>query len=105
MPKKRAPRSDNRHRAVSETRKNGGNTLVGTLRKTYGRDFAAGYRSDVKLSTLLESTGSSSLGDLLRHSQNGQSLSKSNGTSAGSNTILSITSSTFEPALKSLAKK
>ena len=36
-----------------------GDTLVGTLRKTYGPEFAPGVRSDVRLDTLRERTGGS----------------------------------------------
>jgi hypothetical protein len=45
---------DGRHRnANGEIDRKHGNTLVGTLRETYGEDFAAGHRADMKLSTLL----------------------------------------------------
>lgn len=61
------PGLDGRHRDADGTisRKHG-NTLVGTLRDTYGDDFAAGRRSDMKLSTLLRTTGAESLSELLR---------------------------------------
>ena len=81
------------------------NTTVGSLRKTYGASFAKGYRRDVKLSTILESTGAGSLAEYVEHYERAQALAKATGTSALSNTIISITSSHFEPALKSLAKK
>ena len=42
------------------------NTLVGTLRDEYGDDFAAGYRSDAQLGTVLEEEGATSLTELLR---------------------------------------
>jgi hypothetical protein len=42
-----------------EIRQKRGDTLVGTLRKTYGSDFAAGIRSDARLDTLRERTGNS----------------------------------------------
>jgi len=48
-------------------RKNGA-TRVGTLRKTYGEDFAPGVRSDMKLDTLLERRAAGSLSDLLKKS-------------------------------------
>jgi hypothetical protein len=35
-----------------EIRQKRGDTLVGTLRKTYGEDFAPGVRSDARLDTL-----------------------------------------------------
>ena len=42
-----------------EIRQKRGDTLVGTLRETYGSDFAAGVRSDTRLETLRERTGES----------------------------------------------
>lgn len=75
MTKKRSLGLDNRHKR--------GDTLVGTLRETYGQEFARGYRGDTKLSTLLTRSGNKSLSEFL----------------------LSDTSKRFEPALKSLAKK
>jgi hypothetical protein len=42
-----------------EIRQKRGDTLVGTLRKTYGPEFAPGVRSDVRLDTLRERTGGS----------------------------------------------
>jgi hypothetical protein len=41
-------------------------TLVGTLRKTYGEDFADGYRSDTKLGTVLSKEGAQTLDELLK---------------------------------------
>lgn len=38
-----------------------GNTLVSTLRRAYGNDFAAGFRSDQKLSDILDKVDQSSL--------------------------------------------
>jgi len=46
-----------------------GDTLVGTLRETYGEDFAAGRRSDMRLDSLLEQENASSLTDLLDRSR------------------------------------
>jgi hypothetical protein len=48
-----------------EIRRKRGDTLVGTLRQTYGEDFAPGARSDMRLDTLLDRTGAQSLSDLL----------------------------------------
>ena len=48
-------------------RRKRGDTLIGTLREEYGEDFAPGCRSDMRLDTLLEETGASSLSDYLRH--------------------------------------
>lgn len=42
-----------------EIRQKRGDTLVGTLRKTYGPEFAPGIRSDIRLDTLRERTGGS----------------------------------------------
>jgi hypothetical protein len=42
-----------------EIRQKRGDTLVGTLRKTYGTDFAPGVRSDMRLDTLRERMGNS----------------------------------------------
>lgn len=49
-----------------EIRRKNGSTLVRTLRQTYGDDFADGFRSDMKLSTLLDRTGADSLSQLLK---------------------------------------
>ncbi len=43
-----------------------GDTLIKTLRKEYGDDFAQGYRSDAKLETVLENEGVASLSELLK---------------------------------------
>lgn len=42
-----------------EIRQKRGDTLVSTLRKTYGPDFAPGVRSDTRLDTLRERFGES----------------------------------------------
>lgn len=47
-------------------RRKRGDTLVGTLREEYGENFASGKRSDMRLDTLLEESGSSSLSEYLR---------------------------------------
>jgi hypothetical protein len=58
---------DGRHRDVNgEIDRRHGNTLVGTLRDTYGPGFAEGRRSDMKLGNLLAETGSRSLSDYLK---------------------------------------
>jgi hypothetical protein len=48
-----------------EIRQKRGDTLVGTLRKTYGPEFASGVRSDMRLDTLRKRTGGS-LSQLLK---------------------------------------
>ncbi|MGA2714807.1 MAG: hypothetical protein ABSG41_17030 [Bryobacteraceae bacterium] len=49
-----------------EIRHKGGDTLVGTLRKAYGPDFAPGVRSDTRLDTLRKRAGGESLSKLLK---------------------------------------
>jgi len=41
-------------------------TLVGTLRRTYGENFAAGYRADAQLGTVLHHEGLATLDQLLK---------------------------------------
>ena len=48
-----------------EIRHKRSDTKVETLRDTYGKDFAPGFRSDAKLGTVLKQTGKDSLSDLL----------------------------------------
>jgi hypothetical protein len=80
-----------------------GKTSIGALRKRYGEDFAPEFRSDDKLSSLLESTGTTSLAEYLEHSKRGMRMV---GTSSDvTNTIVSHTTAVFETALKNLAKK
>jgi hypothetical protein len=63
------PGLDGRHRdANGQTSRKHGNTLVRTLRDTYGEGFAPGIRSDAKLSTVLDRAGANSLSDLLKNS-------------------------------------
>ena len=53
---------DDRCRGKDGTiRQKNGATRIGTLRETYGPDFASGRRSDMKLDTLLDETGAKSL--------------------------------------------
>ena len=49
-----------------EIRQKRGDTLVGTLRKTYGPGFAPGVRSDARLDTLRKRAGGESLSKLLK---------------------------------------
>lgn len=65
---KRYPRGlDNRMRDQDgEIRKKRADTLVRTLRREYGGDFAAGYRSDAKLGTVLKREGKETLDQLLK---------------------------------------
>ncbi len=51
--------------ADGEIRQKRGDTLVGTLRKTYGPGFAPGVRSDMRLDTLRQRT-EESLSKLLK---------------------------------------
>jgi len=49
-----------------------GNTLIRTLRKTYGSSFALGCRDDEKLSDVLHKIDEHSLSGLLRDHQRGR---------------------------------
>jgi hypothetical protein len=49
-----------------EIRHKNGATQIGALRKTYGEGFAPGVRSDMKLETLLERRGVTSLSRLIK---------------------------------------
>jgi len=58
---------DNRCRDLNgEIRQKRGDTLVKTLRETYGPDFALGIRGDTKLATLRDRAGGVSLTDLVK---------------------------------------
>jgi hypothetical protein len=58
---------DNRMRDEDgEIRKKRSDTLVGTLRQTYGEDFAQGYRADAELGSVLKREGVDSLDQLLK---------------------------------------
>jgi len=58
---------DNRCRDENgEIRRKRSDTLVGTLRREYGDDFAEAFRSDAKLGTVLRETDSESLSDYLK---------------------------------------
>ena len=50
-----------------ELRRKRGDTLVGNLEKEYDVDF--GVRSDMRLDTLRDQTGLTSIEDLLRHAR------------------------------------
>jgi hypothetical protein len=59
---------DARHRdTTGEIHHKMGNTRIGTLRKTYGEHFAAGWRSDMKLNDLLKETGAKSISDFRKN--------------------------------------
>jgi hypothetical protein len=61
------PGLDGRHRdADGRISEKHGNTQVGTLRQTYGDNFASGIRSDAKLSTVLDRAGTNSLSEYLK---------------------------------------
>jgi hypothetical protein len=58
---------DNRIRdRDGEIRQKRSDTLVGTLRKEYGDNFAQGFRSDTKLGTVLKREGVETLDQLLK---------------------------------------
>ncbi len=59
---------DNRCRDENgEIRRKRNDTLVSTLRREYGDDFASDFRSDAKLGTVLREMDSASLSDYLKH--------------------------------------
>jgi hypothetical protein len=61
------PNLDGRHRNKDgEISGKHGNTLVGTLRKIYGRSFAAGYPETATLSEVLLQLNETSLSQLRR---------------------------------------
>ncbi len=61
------PGLDGRHRDQNgQISHKHGNTQVGTLRETYGDDFAKGTRSDAKLSTVLKNSGAPSLSQYIK---------------------------------------
>ena len=61
------PGLDKRHRdKTGEISRKKSNTLVRTLRKEYGDDFAKGYRSDAKLGTVMKKENVDSLHELLK---------------------------------------
>ena len=65
MPKE--PGLDGRHRDQDgRIEKKHGNTLVGTLRETYGDDFAKDHRADKKLENVLKDEGVDSLTQLIK---------------------------------------
>jgi hypothetical protein len=49
-----------------EIRHKNSNTRIDTLRSTYGKGFARGYRGDAKLDTLLDNSGVRSLSEYLK---------------------------------------
>ena len=51
-----------------EIRRKRSDTLIRTLREEYGEGFAAGYRSDAKLGTVLKREGLESLDKLVKKS-------------------------------------
>lgn len=61
------PGLDGRHRDVDgEIHQKRSDTLVRTLRKTYGDDFLTDFRSDATLGTVLRRTGADTLNDLVK---------------------------------------
>lgn len=57
---------DRKRDTTGSVREKRGDTLVATLRQTYGESFAPGVRGDTHLKTLLDRTGSSSLSEYLK---------------------------------------
>ncbi len=63
---------DTRHRDKNgEISRKHGNTLIRTLRKTYGPGFASGCADDAKLSDVLTKLDESSLSHLIRDHEAG----------------------------------
>lgn len=63
----RQPGLDGRYRDEDgEIQAKRADTLVRTLRRTYGNDFLAGVRGDAKLGNVLRKKGLTSLSDLLK---------------------------------------
>jgi hypothetical protein len=61
------PGLDNRCRdSDGEIRHKRSDTLVRTLRETYGPDFAKGYRSDAQLGTVLAGEKAHTLSELIK---------------------------------------
>lgn len=61
------PGLDNRHRDKDgRIGRKHGNTLVSTLRQTYGPNFAPGIAGNVRLSTVLQRLDEPSLSQLVR---------------------------------------
>ncbi|MBF0849796.1 hypothetical protein HKD27_02510 [Gluconobacter sp. R75690] len=61
------PGLDGRHRDENgEIRRKNGNTLIETLRETYGPSFAPGYKGTDTLEYLLAKEGKSSLSEYLK---------------------------------------
>ncbi len=67
------PGLDHRHRDKDgEISRKHGNTLIGTLRKTYGKNFAAGAGDHEKLSDVLHRLDEHSLSQLRRDHEAGR---------------------------------
>ena len=62
---------DNRHRNKDGEIGKHGNTLIRTLRKVYGQNFAAGYPETEKLSEVLLKLNETSLSQLRRDHETG----------------------------------
>jgi hypothetical protein len=66
------PGLDQRHRDRNgEISRKHGNTLVGTLRRVHGQDFAEGFKDTDKLSDVLQTLDEPSLSQLVRDHQAG----------------------------------
>jgi hypothetical protein len=55
--------------ADGEIRHKRSDTKVGTLRRTYGEDFASDFRSDTHLGTVLDDAGVDTLSEYLRRNR------------------------------------
>jgi hypothetical protein len=98
-PRRKTAGLDDRARdGDGEIRRKHGDTRIGILRRTYGEDFASGYRSDTKLSTVLEQSGARSLSELLRNRGDAR-------ISDSSRAIIDQAVTKYRTALKRLANK
>lgn len=67
------PGRDGRHGdADGRIERKRSDTTIGTSRETYGPNFTSGFRSDAKLSTVLEQTGHRTLNELLTVAKRGR---------------------------------
>jgi hypothetical protein len=78
-------------------------TPISVLRKIYGEHFAPEFQSEDTVSSLLKSTGTTSLAQYLEHSERGKRLV--NSPSDVTSTVGSLGITVFAPALKNLADK
>jgi hypothetical protein len=79
------------------------NPTIGALRKQFGESFAPEFKNEDTLSSVLQTTGTTSLEEYREHSARGMRIVGSS--SDITNTIVSNSTSVFATALKNLADK